>query len=189
MFSVDHKKQFYIYQSLFLQKIKKNRRGDSYFFSTLKIWKKIIDDWPPYLNFVSKIEVCIFSFLKLKDLSKLISYLYFDYLDQKFKKKNSRKIGFLTKKYFLGEMSLFMVWERFWKCLIFFSFFRVFVIYKNSLNYLKNMIMSFLWWLLTSNVARMSEIQISAFFSVIFDCIEYFYILIPIVPINLVHRK
>jgi hypothetical protein len=40
MFSVDHKNWFYIYQNSFLPKRNNNRNWHSYFFSTLKIWKK-----------------------------------------------------------------------------------------------------------------------------------------------------
>jgi hypothetical protein len=74
----------------------------------------------PIWIFSEKFEFVLFSFFTLKDLSKMISYLYFGYLHQKLYLKNKimshfwnqacffqKSVFWLKKK--LGEMSSFMV--------------------------------------------------------------------------------
>jgi hypothetical protein len=79
----------------------------------------------PILILSQKIKFVFFSFFALKDLSKMISYLYFGYLDQKlyFKNPNSWAIfdtkhvffknRYFYKKNFLGKMSSHVVLKRF----------------------------------------------------------------------------
>jgi hypothetical protein len=103
-------------------KNKINRRGDSFFFNW-KFEKKSSMTGHPIWIVSQKFEFVFFSFLTLKDLSNMISYLYFGYLDQKLYLKKKfmsnfwHKTCFFQKSVFwqkkFGEMSSFMVLERF----------------------------------------------------------------------------
>jgi hypothetical protein len=72
----------------------------------LKIWKKSSITGHPIWILSHKFEFVFFSCFTLKDLSKMISYLYFGYLDQKlyFKKKSwaifNTKHVFFKNRYF-----------------------------------------------------------------------------------------
>jgi hypothetical protein len=115
MFSVDHKNQFYICQSSFLQKIKKIEEETHFFFQLWKFEKKSSMTGHPIWILSQKFEFVFFSFCTLKDLSKMISYLYFGYLNQKLYLKNPNSWAIFDTKQVFFKNRYFYKKNFFWQ--------------------------------------------------------------------------